>query len=85
VETSDAMTEIVQKAVSRLMELDEPDQETMAEWILEMIEAGAYRDGEDDDDGEVDPVESFREAWQDMKAGRVMTHEEFLKAVGRGD
>ena len=38
-----------------------------------------------DDEDEIDPVESFRRAWQDVLDGKVMTWDEFVKLMKEDD
>lgn len=43
------MTELAQKAVNRLLELDDYQQDILAERLLEMIDSEAYLDDDDEE------------------------------------
>jgi hypothetical protein len=53
------------------------------ESVIDYIRDAVFDDDDDDfddDDLDIDPVESFRRAWDDMLHGRVISFEEYMNA-----
>ena len=81
--------ELTSDEQARLEELAARRGYAVLEYLQALIDEDAQKQGEtpifEDTDDEGDPLDDFRKAWDDIKHDRVMTVEEFLKAVGRGD